>query len=52
LEADILLMNLTDGLNANLEKKTANDFEIEKLQAAIRAKVHEDKLIALKTAKK
>lgn len=51
LEADILLMNLTEGLNSNLEKKTPNDFEIERLQTALRAKIHEDKLSALKAKK-
>lgn len=33
LEADTLLMNLTNGFNSNLEKKTAADSDFEKEKA-------------------
>lgn len=51
LEADTLLMNLTEGMNANLEKKNANDYEVEKAQALARAKIAEEKLREMKNKK-
>lgn len=44
LEADTLLMNLTEGMNANLEKKNANDIETDRLMSVARARAHEEKL--------
>lgn len=43
LEADTLLMNLTEGLNSNLEKKNAGDREIERQAVVNRAKANEEK---------
>jgi len=43
LEADTLLMNLTEGLNSNLEKKNAGDHEIERQAVINRAKANEEK---------
>ena len=43
LEADTLLMNLTEGLNSNLEKKNASDHEIERQAVINRAKANEEK---------
>lgn len=51
LEADTLLMNLTEGMNSNLEKKTATDYEIERLVALSKFKAAEEKLSQLKSKK-